>query len=115
MRLTSEFWVSSLIRRVSNAGAFCVVVQKGAVEAGAIFLIIRGDEGGFDLLSPALQMSYGEDQTSERFFEERLSSVKEAEIEAQLTKEKNFDADIWIIEIEGCDITDFVELQKLPE
>ena len=115
MRLTSEFWVSALIRRVSNAGAFCVVLQKGAAEAGAIFLVVRKGADAYDLLSPALQMSYDDTKSSERMFEQRLLAVTEDEVEAQLAKEKRFDSDIWIVEVEGCEIAEFVELQELPD
>jgi len=115
LRLTSEFWVSALVRRVSTAGAFCVVLQKGAAEAGAIFLVVRRDADLYDLLSPALQMSYEAGQPSERLFEKRLKSVSESEVEAQLTKERGFDPDIWVVEVERCEIADFVEFQNLED
>ncbi len=69
----------------------------------------------YDLLSPALQMSYNETESSERMFEQRLLSVTEDEVDAQLTKEKRFDSDIWIVEVEGCNIAEFVEFQELPD
>ena len=87
-------------------------MQKGAAEAGAVFLVNRRSSFDCDLFSPALQMSYGEDQASERLFEERLTHATESEVDVQLQKERQFDSDIWIVEIEGCDIKDFVELQK---
>jgi hypothetical protein len=115
LRLTSEFWVSALVRRVSTAGAFCVVLQKGAAEAGAIFLVIRRDADLYDLLSPALQMSYEAGQPPDRLFEKRLTSVSESEIEAQLSKERRFDPDIWVVEVEGCEISDFVKFQDIED
>lgn len=90
-------------------------MQKGAAEAGAVFLVNRRSSSDCDLFSPALQMSYGEDQTSERLFEVRLTEVTESEMDAQLEKERQFDSDIWIVEIEGCDIKDFVELQNIND
>lgn len=115
MRLTSEFWVSALLRRASNAGAFCVIMKKGAVEAGAIFIVARLGGNDFDLFSPALQSSYEETDISDRSFEKTLTAVSDIQIEEQLSKEQKFDSDIWIVEVEGCDIAKFINLQTTQD
>lgn len=38
MRLKSSIFISALIRKLGNEGAFCSVLNKGAQEAGAIFI-----------------------------------------------------------------------------
>ncbi len=45
MRLTSEFWVAALVRRVNGTGAFAALSNKGAAEAGAIFIKFRNADG----------------------------------------------------------------------
>ena len=60
MRVTSEFFVSALIRRVFSSGGFAAVERRGATEAGAVFLrrrrasvltsIIAGFAAGYALV-----------------------------------------------------------------
>ncbi|MEP2580565.1 MAG: DUF1491 family protein, partial [Roseibium sp.] len=38
MRVTSEFFVSALVRRVFGEGGFAAVSRRGAPEAGAVFV-----------------------------------------------------------------------------
>ena len=45
MRVTTDLWVSALLRRVFGAGGFAAVVNRGATEAGAVFVLTRGRLG----------------------------------------------------------------------
>ena len=45
MRLTSDFWVSALMRRVFAEGGFAAVARRGASEAGAVFVVTRNRVG----------------------------------------------------------------------
>ena len=100
MRVTSEFWVSALIRRSQKAGAFATVIHRGAKEAGAIFLIINDLEGGNALYGPAPQADYSFEGGTERQFECVLEATTMAEIDQKISRERNFDPDIWVVEIE---------------
>lgn len=100
MRLTSEFWVSALVRRVNGTGAFAALSNKGAAEAGAIFIKFRNADGGYDLFGPAPQMVYDETRPDERQFTLLLAAAAEAEADAVLDKQKRWDRDLWIVEIE---------------
>lgn len=99
MRLTSDFWVSALIRRVSLGGGFAAVVRRGATEAGAVFVVERDRLGGVRLYGPAAQASYGEERPSERLFAPVPVEGEEA-VNARLERETRFDPDIWVVEIE---------------
>ncbi|PZO81660.1 MAG: DUF1491 domain-containing protein [Mesorhizobium amorphae] len=99
MRLTSDFWVSALVRRVSAEGGFGAVVRRGAAEAGAVFIVVRDRMGNVRLYAPAPQTSYGEDRPSERVFVEN-AVPDEAALDARLEREKRFDPDFWVVEIE---------------
>lgn len=100
MRLTTDFWVSALIRRVFGAGGFAAVVRRGATEAGAVFILARGRMGEADLFGPAPQTTYDSAKPDERFFS-RLNTGGDPEAaEARLEKEQRFDSDIWVVEIE---------------
>lgn len=100
MRLTSDFFVSALTRRVFGDGGFAAVVRKGAAEAGAVFVTTRNRMGEVALFGPAPQTSYEEDRPSDRRFSLLLTEVDDAAVEARLAKEMRFDSDIWVIEIE---------------
>jgi hypothetical protein len=100
MRLTSEFWVSALVRRINGTGAFAALSNKGAAEAGAIFIKFRNPDGTYDLFGPAPQMVYDETKPDERLFLLLKSAVAESDVDADLEKQKRWDRDLWIVEIE---------------
>jgi len=99
MRVTTDFWVSALIRRVFSEGGFAAIVKRGATEAGAVFVIVRDRMGGAELFGPAPQTSYDTAKPDERHFL-RHELKDEAALDARLEKEKRFDSDIWVVEIE---------------
>lgn len=99
MRVTSELWAAALLRRVFGEGGFGAVARRGAAEAGAVFVIVRGRDGGARLFGPAPQSDYGEARPDERRLAALPADTEEA-IEAKLKREERFDPDIWVIEIE---------------
>lgn len=99
MRVTSDLWVSALVRRIFSDGGFAAVQRRGAREAGAIFVIRRTRLGELELFAPAPQTSYGEARPSDRQFV-RLAAAGEEEVEKRLEREMRFDPDVWIVEIE---------------
>ena len=108
MRVKSHIWVSAVIRRAQAAGAFVTIVNKGAAEAGAIFVVVNDLAGGNRLYAPAPQTDYSADGVAERQFECVLDSVSTPEIDEKLARERSFDPDIWIIEIEDRQSRSFI-------
>lgn len=109
MRVTSEFWVSALLRRAQGEGAFATVVNRGATSAGAIYVVVSDMQGGCNLIAPAPQSLYEEPQHDIRKFEVIMSGVTMTEISQKLEREKSFDPDIWIVEIEDHNMRSFVD------
>jgi hypothetical protein len=99
MRLTSEFWVAALIRRAFSAGDFATVLSKGSPEAGAVHILVRDRLGNVSLYRPAPQSSYDDAKPSDRLFQ-FAGQMQWDEIESWLEKERRFDPDIWIVELE---------------
>ena len=99
MRVTSDIWVHVFMRRETNRSAFAAVLKKGAVEAGAIFVVENHLDGSFSLHGPAPQ-SLIDNETDDRIFETVRHNVSEEEVTAFLDRQQNFDPDIWIIETE---------------
>ncbi|QPC94037.1 DUF1491 family protein [Mesorhizobium sp. INR15] len=101
MRVTTDFWVSALVRRVFGAGGFAAVVKRGSAEAGAVFVMTRGRLGDVALFGPAPQTSYDSAKPDDRFFSLLGSGDDAAVLDARLEREKKFDPDIWVVEIEA--------------
>jgi len=100
MRVTTDLWVSALLRRIFAEGGFGAIAKRGATEAGAVFLISRGRLGETSLFGPAPQTAYDSGRPDERQFSEIASSIDGQAIDARLAKEMRFDTDIWVVEIE---------------
>src|SRR3569832_540246 len=106
MRVTTDLWGSALVRRVFGAGGFAAVVKRGATEAGAVFVLSRGRMGEVTFYGPAPQTSYDTAKPDDRFFAVLGTSDDSAAFDARLEREKKFDPDIWVVEIEGGTVPD---------
>ncbi len=109
MRVTSEFWVGALVRKAQSQGAFATVVHKGTPEAGAVFLIVNNQSGAFTVYAPAPQAFYGSDGDGGRLFEARLAAVAEEAVNELIDRERSFDPDVWVVEIEDQQGRSFLE------
>lgn len=112
MRLTTDIFVSALVRRVNATGAFALLARKGALEAGTVFVKLRKPDGRYDLFAPAPQTFYEEGRPEERAFQAVERDVPESDTEERLTREKRWDPDLWIVEIEDYKgaVTDLLRL-----
>jgi hypothetical protein len=99
-RLTSDFFVSALTRRVFNSGGFAAVMRKGAAEAGAVFLVLRGRDGTCRLVGPAPQSGYGEDGVSGRRFAVVAEGLDDEALSKRIEREARFDSDVWFVELD---------------
>lgn len=102
MRVTSEFFVSALVRRIFGEGGFAAVSKKGAAEAGAVFVCVDRLNGAVDLYGPAPQAMFGEFPQG-RLFEKILSEVEREALEQRMVSEARMDPDYWLVEIEARD------------
>ncbi|MCO6389522.1 DUF1491 family protein [Aliihoeflea aestuarii] len=101
MRVTTDLWVSAVLRRVFAAGGYGAVIKRGASEAGAVFVIVRSRFGTATLHAPRAQSDYAQARPDDRMFSPVLTDVDDDAIEARLEKERRFDPDLWVIEIEA--------------
>ena len=112
MRLKSAIWVAAYVRRCHLEGAYAVVRRRGAEEAGAIFVKISRLDGTAALYSPAPQSSFDEARPGDRRFVSSMAVgfAPDADVEARLERERNFDSDLWIIEVEDRAGRHFLDL-----
>jgi hypothetical protein len=102
MRLKSAIWVAAYIRRCNIEGAFAAVRRRGAEEAGAIFIVLNRLDGTADLYGPAPQAVFDQARPADRAFSAILKQrpAPEADVNARLAREIDFDPDVWILEVE---------------
>lgn len=103
MRVTSEFFVSALVRRVFSAGSFAAVERRGASEAGAVFIRQRFRDGLETLFGPAPQSLFGAGDDDRRF-EVRAARREAGDCDAVIAREARFDPDLWVVELEADDV-----------
>ncbi len=93
-RLTSEIWVAAYLTRLRLATIPAFIVQKGDGTAGAVLVKLNTLDGqavcyqrSFDLLSGDRRWVV-------------LAEGIETEVDTSISKQKSFDPDLWVIEIE---------------
>ena len=101
MRVTTDLWVSALTRRVFSGGGFAAVVRRGAAEAGAVFVLVRDRTGTVQLFGPAPQSSYDQARPDDRLFVPIGLGEDQTALDARLERERKFDSDIWVVEVEA--------------
>ena len=95
MLLSSDLWVSALIRRAEIGGAFATVVRKGDGRAGTV--IVKA----YDTANRQARLyteAFGQD--GERLWIQPVESEIESELDAYIQRQIAYDPDIWVVEIE---------------
>ena len=93
MRLTADFWVKAYLARLRQAGIPAFVVAHGDATAGAVLV----KENPLDGSARAWQRGY--DATGTRAWMV-LAEGPEAEVDAAIARQRGFDPDLWVIEVE---------------
>ena len=100
MRLKSEIWVQAYLRICAANGLPGVLVRRGDPDAGAIFVRVTRLDGRSDVYGPAaagLADADAERRFSPRF---RVGPATDAETDAYLARQRDYDPDLWIVEVE---------------
>ena len=103
MLLSTDLWVSALIRRAELAGAFATVARKGDARAGTV--IVKA----FDTTRRRARLyseAFGAD--GERLWMQPVESEFESELDDYLQRQIRYDPDLWIIEIEDREGRHFI-------
>lgn len=100
MRVKTDFWVKAYVRRRTAEGCFAAVVAHGDDNAGAIYIKINRLDGQVILFGPAPAGLDGIE--SERRFSQvhKAPTIGEPEADERLSRERGFDADLWVVEVE---------------
>lgn len=94
MRLTADIWVSAYLTRLRLAAIPAFVVARGDATAGAVMVKLNTLDGraccyqrSFDLM------------TGDRTWMVPVEGA-EADVDQSIQRQRGFDADLWVIEVE---------------
>ena len=93
MRLTTEFWVHAYLRRLSLNDIPAFVTAKGDVTAGAVLV----KQAPLDGTATLFQRSY--DLDGSRVWV-TLAEGEERGVDEAVARQRSFDPDLWVIEVE---------------
>jgi hypothetical protein len=100
MRIRSDIWVKAYVRRRTAQGCFAGVTAHGDDMAGAIYIKINRLDGQVVVFGPA-PAGMDEVDTERRFAcVHKTPTLLEAEADAQISRQREFDSDLWVIEVE---------------
>jgi hypothetical protein len=93
-RLTAEFWVQAYLRRLSLHTIPAFVTAHGDNTAGAVLVKLNTLNGQARAFVRQFDMMTG-DRTWQV-----LEDGAEADVDASIAKQRGFDSDLWVIEVE---------------
>jgi len=95
MLLSTDIWVSALIRRAELSGAFGVVARKGDPRAGAVLVkILNRSDGTARLYSEATRLD------GERVWMQPQLTTEEPDLDRYIERAVRVDPDVWVVEID---------------
>lgn len=93
-RLTAEFWVQAYLARLRLADIPAFVVARGDDTAGAVLIKQNPLDGSATAYQRRVDLMTG----GRRW--EVLAEGREADVDAAIHRQRSFDPDLWVIEVE---------------
>lgn len=93
-RLTADFWVRAYLARLRLADIPAYVTAKGDATAGAVLVKLATLDGRATVFQRSFDMASGERAWMV------LADGDEASVDASIARQRGFDRDLWVIEIE---------------
>lgn len=95
MRLTAGIWVSAYLARLRLADIPAFVVRRGDDTAGAVLVKLNTLDGRAICFQRSFDLMTGERRWVE------LTSGDEATVDEAIARQRGFDPDLWVLEIES--------------
>jgi hypothetical protein len=94
VRLATSIWVSAYLTRLSLEGIYAHIARKGDETAGAVAikLALMNSRASF------FTRSYGPD--GRLAWHAQMEDVDETDVDAALARQRRYDPDLWVIEVE---------------
>ncbi len=93
-RLTSDFWVSAYLARLRLHDIPAFLTSRGDAGAGAVLVKLNTLDGNARLFARRYDML-----TDTRTWEVQATGA-EREVDASIARQRSFDSDLWVIEVE---------------
>ena len=93
-RLASGIWVAAYMARLQAEGIAVYVARKGDATAGAVIVKLATMDGQATAFQRSFDLMSGERAWV------TLAEGAEADVDAALERQKSFDPDLWVIEVE---------------
>lgn len=93
-RLTTEIWIAAYLTRLRLATIPVFVLQKGDHTAGAVLVKVNTLDGQACCYQRSFDLMSGERRWVV------LSDGDEPDVDASIAKQKSFDPDLWVLEVE---------------
>lgn len=97
-RLTAEFWVHAYLARLRGAAIPAFVTARGDATAGAVIVKVNSLDGRARAFHRTFDLS-GDPAGGGRVWAV-LAEGADAEVEAALARQRGYDPDLWLIEVE---------------
>lgn len=94
MRLTSNFWVSAYLARLRLADIPAFVLHHGDDTAGAVLVKLNTLDGKAQAFQRSFNLMSGERAWM------TLAQGDEPAIDAAIARQRKFDPDLWVLEVE---------------
>lgn len=95
-RLATWIWVSAYLNRLQAEGIATYVVAKGDATAGAVLVKLATMDGQARLFQRSVDLMTGEPAWIV------LSEGDERKVDESVAKQRGFDPDLWVIEVEDA-------------
>ena len=92
--LTADFWVAAYLARLDGQGIYAHIAHKGDPTAGAIAVKLATMDGNGSLF----MRNY--DGEGNRVWATVMDSQPEKEVDAYTARQRSYDRDLWVIEVE---------------
>ncbi len=93
-RLTADFWVAAYLTRLRLADVPAFVVARGDATAGAVLVKLNTLDGQAACYQRAFDLTTGARAWVV------LTRGAEADVDAAVMRQRGFDPDLWVIEVE---------------
>lgn len=93
-RLATETWVAAYLARLRLAAIPAFVVQRGDATAGAVIVKLNTLDGR----AVSYQRRFDLETGARRW--EILADGSENDVDASLARQRAFDSDLWVVEVE---------------
>lgn len=94
MRLSADLWVSAYLTRLRLVEIPAFVVARGDATAGAVLVKLNTLDGQASCYQRSFDLMTGDRKWVV------LNEGPESDVDASVTKQRGFDPDLWVIEVE---------------